>query len=140
MIAESSCTVYRYNGTGYDRFYILACHWQENRASNVIKSGLQTADSVTVYIPADIAVIAPNNSLYPADRLFPGMEAIPQNTSKDMLVKGMCDFEFNNTTAQKVSESMKTFRQKYPQFVTVSSIDHKLYGLKALRHIKVSAK
>ena len=52
---ESSCTIYRFNGSGYDRYFIPECHWQENKARNVLKSGMQNADSVTVYIPIESA-------------------------------------------------------------------------------------
>lgn len=122
MLAQASCTLYKYNGIGFDRHYISSCHWQENRASNVLKSGLESADSVTVYIQ--------NESL----------TVVPETASFDMLVKGECDFEFDNTNPQTVSESMKEFRKQYPHFVTVSSIDNKLYGLKELQHIKISAR
>ena len=122
MLAQASCTLYKFNGIGYDRYYISSCHWQENRASNIIKSGLQSADSVTVYIQKEDLTVA------------------PETASFDMIIKGQCDFEFDNTSQQSVSESMKEFRKQYPQFVTVSSIDNKLYGLKELQHIKISAR
>ena len=132
MVTEFSCTYYKYNNVGYDRYYISECHWEENRASNVLKSGLQTADSVIVYIPSDVSITAPNNKNISLGELF--------ENAKDMLVKGKCDFEFKNITQQSVSESMNKFRTQYPQFLTVSSIDNKLYGLKELQHIKISAK
>ena len=56
---ESSCTIYRFNGSGYDRYFIPECHWQENKARNVLKSGMQNADSVTVYIPIESARLLP---------------------------------------------------------------------------------
>jgi hypothetical protein len=140
MLYESSCTLYKFNGIGFDRYYINSCHWQENRASNVLKSGLQSADSVTVYIQADELILCPNESQLPATYIFPNMELSPQSTARDMLVKGDCKFTFVNDTQQTVSESMKEFRKLYPQFVTVSSIDRKLYGSAVLRHIKLSAK
>lgn len=86
----------------------------------MLKSGLQTADSVTVYLPKD--------SVY------------PENPSKDMLVEGNCDFVFNNESQKTVSESMQEFRKLFPKFVTVSSVDRKLYGSPSLQHVKVSAK
>lgn len=140
MLTNADCTLYVFNGIGYDRYYIPTVMWQENRASNVLKSGLQTADSITVYVPAKVIVIAPNNQLYPADKLFPDMKILPKNTSKDMLVKGACEFVFNNESQKTVSDSMSKFRVSNPGFVTVTSIDTKLYGLKELQHIKISAK
>lgn len=121
---ESSCTVYKANKGGFDRYFIPVCHWQENKASNVIKSGLQSADTVTVYVMEDDVTNA---------------DCIPKTTSKDMIVKGECDFVFDNTSSATISNSMKEFRLQY-QFYTVSSVDNKLYGSKSLRHIKISAK
>lgn len=138
MVTEFSCTYYKYNNVGYARYYISECHWEENRASNVLKSGLQTADSVIVYIPSDVSITAPNNKNISLGELFEN--ASSKNVTKDMLVKGKCDFEFKNITQQSVSESMNKFRTQYPQFLTVSSIDNKLYGLKELQHFKISAK
>lgn len=86
----------------------------------MLKSGLQTADSVTVYLPKD--------------------SVCPENPSEDMLVEGDCNFDFNNESPKTVSESMKDFRKLFPKFVTVSSVDRKLYGSSSLQHIKVSAK
>ena len=49
MLTTDSCTLYLRRGNGFDRFFVPACHWQERQASNVIKSGMQSADSVVVY-------------------------------------------------------------------------------------------
>lgn len=122
---ETTFTLYRANGDGYDRFVIPNSHWQECKASNVIKSGLQNADSVVIYIPY--------SSIYVDD-----VDVTPQNTSKDMIVKGVCDFVFDNTFDQSISESFREFKRKYKP-LTVNSIDRKLYGSKALQHIKISA-
>lgn len=127
MLTNSSCTLYRYNGIGFDRVFFSKCHWQENRAANVLKSGLQTADSVTVYISADIA----------GGNLTQGTG---RSASKDIIVKGDCQFEFDNSSQQTVSEDLNAFRKDYPEYLTVTSIDCKLYGIKELQHIKISAR
>ena len=54
-----------------------------------------------------------------------------------MLVKGKCEFEFDNQTPQSISESMKMFRAEY-DFVTVMSIDDYMFG--GLPHMEVSVK
>lgn len=139
MIANSKCTLYLFNGVGYDRFVVPHCHYQENKADNVLKSGMQNADSVTVYIPLDCLVITPDNTLYPAIDLFPGKLNMPNRPAQDMLVKGECDFVFDNTDQKSVSESMKRFRSSF-DFHTIMSVDIKDYGSKSLRHIKISGK
>ncbi|MCM1364956.1 MAG: hypothetical protein NC122_07050 [Faecalibacterium sp.] len=119
MLKNADCTLYRYNKVtqGYDRFFIPGVYWRENKAGNVLKSGLQSADSTTVYIYSD--------------------RALPENLTKDMLVKGDCCFQFDNTSPQTVSESMKEFCRLH-RFVTVTSIDDCFFG--SLPHFEISAK
>lgn len=123
MITNTSCTVYRYNSDtqGYDRLYIPCVMWQDSKAANVIKSGLTTVDSTSVYIPMQYA------------------DSAPKTAAKDMLVKGDCSFEWDNSTFQTISQSRKQF-DKACSHVTVSSIDVKDYSLSNLNHIKISAK
>ena len=54
-----------------------------------------------------------------------------------MLVKGNCDFVFDNTSQQTISESKRRFDAEH-SFVTVMSIDNYMFG--GLPHIEVSAK
>lgn len=119
MLKNADCTLYLfYKKTGgFTRHIINGVYWRENKAGNVLKSGLQTADSTTIYLYSD--------------------EIKPLTVSKDMLVKGFCDFEFDNTSPQTISESMKSFRNTY-NFVTVMSIDNYMFG--GLPHIEISAK
>lgn len=117
MMINADCTLYRYENGKYNRYVIYGVYWRENKAGNVLKSGLQTADSTMVY-------------------LYSG-EVIPQSVTKDIIVKGICDFEFDNTSQQTVSESMKAFREQY-NFVTVMSVDNCMFG--GLPHIEISAK
>lgn len=123
MIAESNCTVYKFNGTGFDRYYIPACHWQENKARNVLKSGDQNADSVTVYIPLG-SITAEN---------------VPETAAKDIIVEGECNFTFDNSNEQTASQSLKKLRATC-KIHTVMSVDRKLYGSKNLQHVKISAR
>jgi hypothetical protein len=139
MRAESSCTVFKFNGKGFDRCFVSSCHWQENKAKNVLKSGDQNADSVTVYIPADYSVITPDEIYVPSDSLLANADIAPQIASKDIIVKGKCNIVFDNSNDKTVSESLKKLRSEY-QFYTVMSIDRKLYGSKNLQHIKISAR
>ena len=117
MLTNADCTLYKYENGGYIRYVIHDVYWRENKGGNVLKSGLTTADSTTVYLYSD--------------------ETVPQKVTKDMLVRGICDFEFSNTSQQTISQSMKDFRDAY-SFVTVMSIDNMMFG--GLPHIEISAK
>ena len=119
MLINADCTLYAYDKVtgGFIRRFISSVYWRESKAGNVLKSGLTTADSTTVYFYSD--------------------DVVPQSVSEDMLVKGKCMFEFDNTSPQSISESMKAFRETY-SFVTVMSIDNYMFG--GNPHIEVSAK
>lgn len=139
MLTDTSCTVYKFNGVGYDRYCVPQCHWQEDKASNVLKSGMQNADSVTVYIPLDSVFVVPSKNLLPGKSLLPNAENVPKLATKDIVVKGECNFVFDNSSQQSVSESLKKLREQYDYF-TVMSIDRKLYGSENLQHVKISAR
>lgn len=139
MLTDSSCTLYRFNKIGFDRYFIPECHWQECKSANVMKSGMQNADGITVYIPAEAAVLHPNGFVYHAGILFQDMDILPKNPAQDIIIKGECKFTFDNTSQQTASESLKKLREQY-DFHTVMSIDRLLYGSPNLRHIKISAR
>lgn len=128
MLTNESCTLYLKSGNGFERHYIPHCHWQECKASNVLKSGLQSADGVTVYIfTKDI------------DSSLQTLLNVRKAAAQDVIVKGECLFTFDNTTPQSASESLKRFIAHVDAH-TVMSLDRLLYGSEALRHYKLSAK
>ncbi len=139
MLTDTNCTLFKYNGIGFDRYYISECHWQECKASNVLKSGNQNADSIIIYIPADTLVLTPDENTVPSCDLFPSLNKSPQNASKDIIIKGECNFIFDNSTDRTASESLKKLRDSY-DIHTVMSIDVLLYGSTDLQHIKISAR
>lgn len=120
MICTADCTVFVALEKGFESRYIPECHWVEKFTSDVSKTGQTKSDTVTVYIPSEYSALA------------------PKNTDRDMLVKGRCDFVFDNTDDMTISASTKEFRRKY-EFFTVTEIDRKLYGMNS-SHIKVVAK
>lgn len=124
MLTDSSFTLYKHNGKGFDRYFIAECHWQENKAANILKSGgNQNADGITVYTPADV---------------FP-LAILPLNGAHDIIIKGDCKFLFDNSSDKSVSESLKMLSEKYI-IHTVMSVDSLLYGFPDLQHVKISAR
>ena len=123
MLTNTDCTLYNFNGIGYDRHYISAVMWVENRALKVGKQGLLPTDGIQVYIP-------PKNA-----------PQVKYEATRDMLVKGRCNFVFDNTSQQTVSESMKQFRVEYPDFVVITAIEDKQYSVTSvINHIKLTAR
>ena len=117
MMVNSDCTLYRYENGSFVRYVIPKVYWRQSKAANVMKSGLASVDSTTVYLYDETVV--------------------PSSPSKDVLVKGVCPFEFDNTSAQTVSQSMKALMSQYSP-VTVMSVDSMMFG--SLPHIEISAK
>jgi hypothetical protein len=117
MMVNADCTLYRYENGSFVRYVLPKVYWRENKAGNVLRSGLATADKVTVYLYDDTV--------------------LPTTPTKDLLVKGVCSFDFDNTSAQTISQSMKTFTAQYSP-VTVMSVDNMMFG--GLPHIEISAR
>lgn len=119
MLTNADCTLYRYNKTtgGYERYFIPSVYWHENKGGNTLKSGLQTVHSTTVFI-------------------YDGCN-LPETPTKDLLIRGNCPFEFDNTSEKTVSESFTEFKKEY-NFVTVMSVDNCNHG--SLKHWEITAK
>lgn len=119
MLKNADCTLYRFNKDteGYERFFIPSVYWHENKGGNILKSGLQTVHSTTVFI-------------------YDG-NILPETPTKDLLVKGDCSFQFDNTTQKSISESFANFKKQY-SFVTVMNVDDCNFG--GLPHYEITAK
>lgn len=123
MYTNADITFYACPDGKYTRHEIKGVFWEDVKQSNIIKSGLSTADSVKVFIPASN---------------LPG--GIKFTTGKDLIVKGIVEFEVDNTSQQSISVSLKTMKETYDRVVTVSVVDDKLYGSPRMQHIQLSCK
>ena len=123
MYTNADMTLYNCPDGKYTRYEIKGVFWEDVKQSNVLKSGLSTADAVRVFIPVDN---------------LPG--GIKFTTGKDLIVKGIVDFEVDNTSQQTISASLKTMKATYDRVVTVSVVDDKLYGSSRMQHIQLSCK
>jgi len=123
MYKNADITLYAYYEGKYTRHPIENVFWDEVKQSNIIKSGLTTADSVKIFIPAENLP-----------------EGIKFTTGKDLIVKGIVDFEIDNTSQQTISASLKTLKENFDTVVTVMVVDKKLYGSPRMQHIQLSCK
>ena len=94
------------------RSVLPAVHWENRKAVNVLASGLLAADSVAVWIPDTSVVVE----------------------SGDVLVKGRIIDEVDPT-----SFTMMALKNKYPNAVTVTSVDLYDYGSPFMRHLRIKA-
>ena len=93
MYTNADITLYACPDGKYTSYEIKGVFWEDVKQSNIIKSGMTTADSVKVFIPASN---------------LPG--GIKFTTGKDWIVKGIVEFEVDNTSQQTISAILKTMK------------------------------
>lgn len=113
MLKNTDITVY--DGS-YKRHILKDVYYNDSRGQTLTKNGVQISDSAVVYIYSD--------------------EYIPK--PKDIIVRGVCDFEFDGSSQKSASESMKRFRELYPQFAAVKTVSDCRFG--GLPHIEITAR
>jgi len=124
MFTNADITLYSCVNGAYTRSVIKDVFWVDTKQSNVLKSGLTTADAVTIFIP---------------------VASLPEGgvnftTMKDLIVKGIVSNVIDNTSQQTISASLGTLKSTYDHVVTVSVVDDKLYGSLRMQHIQISCK
>ena len=123
MYTNANITLYSCAKDGkFTRSVINKVFWQEVKQSNVIKSGLTSADAVKIFIPAS--------------SIPDGLNLTP---IKDLIVNGTIAFEFDNTSPQTVSASLTALKTTNEVFA-VSVADNKLYGSLSMQHYQISCK
>ncbi len=130
MYTNTDVTLYHGDSsTGYARHPITGvssvygAFWDDVKQSNIIKSGMSTVDSVAVFIPIG--------------NMPAGVTEF--NTGKDLLVRSIIEFAFDNTSQATISASMKTL-QASNRVVTVSVVDDKRFGSPDMQHWELSCK
>lgn len=130
MFTNSDITLYKIDTTGHftrhpitGKTSVKGAFWDDVKQSNIIKTGMSTVDSVTVFIPV---------GNMPA-------EVSDFTTGKDLIAKGVIYFEIDNTSQQTVAVSLKAL-QANNRVVTVSVADDKNYGSPDMQHWELSCK
>ena len=121
MKPNADITLYKIKDGKYIRQAIRGVYWFAVKQSNVNRSGLTNADRISIHIPISSA------------------EELEITTSKDLVVKGISEFEFDNTDQRTQSESLRSLKETHDVF-TISAFDPKLYGSKRLQHYELSCK
>lgn len=121
MYTNADITIYFKHGEIYSRQVIKNVFWSDSKQSNVNKTGMTTADAVKIMIP----ITSADNLVF--------------NTGKDLVVKGEINYEFDNSTPQKISESLRYLNANYDVH-TVTISDDKRYGSKNMHHYDLSCK
>ena len=121
MLTNADCTVYENSGTGANfsitsRHFIPNVYWNDCRGKVLKKNGILIEDSIIVYVFDTEYVPKPG----------------------DIIVKGNAVFEFDNTSQASMSASDKQFKQLYPQFAVIKSVNDYCFG--GLPHIEITAR
>lgn len=114
MLANADITVYEKDSCG--KHTINDVYFNDSRGRTLAKNGVQVSDSVVVYLYSD--------------------KYIPK--AGDIIVRGVCGFEFDASAPKSVSESMKLFRAEHPDFAVVKSVSNCMFG--GLPHIEITAR
>ena len=112
----SNADVTFYSTKDYTRYTAHKAYFADNRGQTVKKNGIEISDVVSSYLYTD--------------------EYVP--SVGDMVVRGIVDFEFNNTSQKTISESMKEFREMFSEFAVVKSVSDYKFG--GLPHIEITAR
>lgn len=113
MLKNADITVYDSN---YKRHILKDVYYNDSRGQTLAKNGVQISDSVVVYVYSDGYIPKP----------------------KDIIVRGACEFEIDGSSQKAVSESMKRFREAYPDFAVVKTVNDCRFG--GLPHIEITAR
>lgn len=121
MLTNADMTLYRWNGSGYDRKVIEGVFWEGSKISNTEKTGMVNADSVSIYVP------------------YENVPDLQITTGKDLVIQCVQTFELDNTSEATISASVKQLKKEYEVY-TVCACDPKLYGSEELWHYELSCK
>lgn len=148
MYTNTSATLYNYDRdkkTGkvtYRRTVLENVFWDDSKQSNVLKSGLTSAESVNVCVPFDVKT---NGKTYVSPKTYMNSED-KENiftfvaNSQDLIVKGTIDYEVDNTSNQTISESLSYMKNNFDYVMTVSVVDMKDFGSKHMQHWELGGK
>lgn len=117
------------------RTELEAVHWENNKATNVIQSGLASADSTFIMIWFSVTTTDGRTYLppkqyaaLPADRVDSHWTLLPMH---DRMIKGI-------VPGPAVAESLADLDKEYDDLITVKSVDTMDYGSPAMHHWEVS--
>lgn len=148
MLQNADITLFYSRKEGNQNIYrqvvIKGVHWEELQQSNVVKSGEKNSDSVMIYIPLS-ALEEVDGREYIQPKQYSLVEngdqyfTITANT-KNLIVKGIIDWQFNCTSERDISESIKYLNSHFDNVVTINVVDSYLYGSPQMQHLEISCK
>ena len=150
MYTNADATLFNYfkdKETGkvtYRKTYLRGVFWDDVKQSNVIKSGLATIESVLICVPFSVNA---DNKVYQSPKEYQKLSDEEKDNaftfvanSQDIIIKGIVDYEIDNTSSKTISEDLMYLRNNYDSVMTISVVDEKSYGSEVMRHWELGGK
>ena len=126
MYTNADATLYLYSKSGkdvkYTRVPITGVYWEDVKQSTFLKTGQKDAASVLLVIPYE--------SLNEPIHIIDG---------KALAVKGIVLDEIDSSNQEALSKSLSALKEAY-DYVTVTTVDERLYGSETVWHYELSCK
>lgn len=126
MYTNADVTLYLYSKDGkvekYTRMSIEGVYWEDVRQSTYLKTGQREGTSVLLVIPME--------SLAGTIKLTQG---------KDLAVKGIIEDEVDCSSQEAMSKSLAALKTAH-RFLTVTTVDERLYGSESVQHYELACK
>ncbi len=126
MFTNSDITLYLCTKEGklekFTRQVVRNVYWEDVDNATFLKTGQRGSCTALVMVPL--------SSLE---------EAINFTKGKDLMVKGVIDFEFDNASQAAISEGIAKLKTNY-KALTLVSVDERLYGSKSVQHYELTGK
>nr|DAU12371.1 MAG TPA: hypothetical protein [Caudoviricetes sp.] len=126
MFTNSNITLYLCTKEGklekFTRQVVKNVYWEDVEHSTFIKTGQRGSCTALVMLPFSSVG-----------------KAINLTKGKDLMVKGVVDFEFDNTSQATIAEGIARLKTNY-KALTLVSVDERLYGSKSVQHYELTGK
>ena len=126
MFTNADVTLYLYHKSGkeisYERVPIPDVYWEDVRQSTFLKTGKRDAASVLLVIPLESIT-----------------EPLAFTQGKDLAVKGIVEDEIDCSSQETMSKSLAALKASHG-YVTVTTVDERMYGSEAVQHYELSCK
>lgn len=126
MFTNSDITLYLCTKEGklekFTRRVVKNVYWEDVDNATFLKTGQRGSCTALVMVPFSSVG-----------------KAINLTKGKDLIVKGVIDFEFDNTSQATIAEGIAKLKTNN-KALTLVSVDERLYGSKSVQHYELTGK
>ena len=126
MFTNSDITLYLCEREGkldkFKRQVVKNVYWEDVDNATFLKTGQRGSCTALVMLPFSSVG-----------------KAINLTKGKDLIVKGVIDFEFDNTSQATIAEGIAKLKTNH-KALTLVSVDERLYGSKSVQHYELTGK